>query len=283
MTDPSSVPSRRAAYPRVALAETDGVHRGSELPAREPPAWPRKTSVRSCSWTPKALDTFLEGRVRSVGVVHSQPRREHHEGSDVCLTPRPAGRRGRPAGRLVAGPAAADDGGQGAVYTLTNRAAGDAVAVFERAADGSLKAAGEVPTGGLGTGGGLGNQGALALDDGGDFLFAVNAGSNDISVLRTRPGGLTLVDRVASGGVSPISLTVSGDLLYALNAGSGSAPGSISRSSSTRRATSSSSPRRRRTRSAPTPSGGTRSRRVRTRSLRTARRRSGSRSTRAAG
>lgn len=84
-----------------------------------------------------------------------------------------------------------------------------------------------MPTGGLGTGGGVGNQGALALDDGGDFLFAVNAGSNDISVLRTRPGGLTLVDRVASGGVSPISLTVSGDLLYALNAGSGSAPGSI--------------------------------------------------------
>ena len=127
-----------------------------------------------------------------------------------------------------AGPAAADDGGQGAVYTLTNRAAGNAVAVFARAADGSLAAAGEVPTGGLGTGGGLGNQGALALDDGGRFLFAVNAGSNDLSVFRIRPGGLTLVDRVGSGGVSPISLTVSGKLLYALNAGSGPAPGSIS-------------------------------------------------------
>lgn len=128
-----------------------------------------------------------------------------------------------------AGSAAADaGGGQKAVYTLTNRAAGNAVAVFQRSADGSLTAAGEVATGGLGIAGGLGNQGALALDEGGRFLFAVNAGSNDLSVFRIRPGGLTLVDRVASGGVSPISLTVSGDLLYALNAGSGPAPGSIS-------------------------------------------------------
>jgi 6-phosphogluconolactonase len=132
---------------------------------------------------------------------------------------------------LHAGSAAADDddgGGQRAVYTLTNQAAGNAVAVFERSSDGSLTPAGEVPTGGLGSGGGLGNQGALALADGRRFLFAVNAGSNDLSAFRIRPDGLTLVDRVGSGGVQPISLTVSGNLLYALNAGSGPAPGSIS-------------------------------------------------------
>lgn len=129
-----------------------------------------------------------------------------------------------------AGSAAADDGGGGlrAVYTLTNQAAGNAVAVFSRSADGSLTAAGEVPTGGLGSGGGLGNQGALALDDHRRFLFVVNAGSNDLSVFRIRPEGVTLVDRVGSGGIQPISVTVSGNLLYALNAGSGSAPGSIS-------------------------------------------------------
>lgn len=130
-----------------------------------------------------------------------------------------------------AGSAAADGedgGGQRAVYTLTNQAAGNTVAVFDRSADGSLSAAGEVPTGGLGSGGGLGNQGALALDDGRRFLFVVNAGSNDVSAFRIRPGGLTLVDRVGSGGVLPISVTVSRNLLYALNAGSESAPGSIS-------------------------------------------------------
>ena len=130
-----------------------------------------------------------------------------------------------------AGSAAADDDdgrGQRAVYTLTNQAAGNAVAVFDRSADGSLTPAGDVPTGGLGSGGGLGNQGALALADDRRLLFVVNAGSNDLSVFRIRPDGLTLVDRVGSGGFQPISLTVSGNLLYALNAGSGSTPGSIS-------------------------------------------------------
>jgi len=34
------------------------------------------------------------------------------------------------------------------------------------------------------------------------------------------PSGLTLITRIASGGTTPISLTVSQDLLYVLNAGS---------------------------------------------------------------
>ena len=110
--------------------------------------------------------------------------------------------------------------GRGAVYTLTNQVAGNAVAIFSRARDGSLTPAGAAPTGGAGTGAGLGSQGALALDDGGRRLFAVNAGSNEISSFAVAPdGGLTLVDRVASGGVTPISLTVHRGLLYALNAG----------------------------------------------------------------
>ena len=49
----------------------------------------------------------------------------------------------------------------GAVYTLTNSPAGNAVKVFRTANDGSLSAAGEFPTGGTGTGTGLGSQGAL--------------------------------------------------------------------------------------------------------------------------
>ena len=81
----------------------------------------------------------------------------------------------------LAGPAMAS-GGRGAVYTLTNSASGNAVAVFDRAADGSLTPDSTVATGGLGTGAGLGSQGALVLDD--DRLFAVNAGDNTISMLR---------------------------------------------------------------------------------------------------
>jgi hypothetical protein len=90
---------------------------------------------------------------------------------------------------------------------------------LHRAADGSLAPAGAVPTGGLGTGAGLGSQGALALSGNGRWLFAVNAGSHSISSLRVEESGPVLVDRTASGGLVPISLTVSGDLLYVLNAG----------------------------------------------------------------
>lgn len=51
------------------------------------------------------------------------------------------------------------------------------------------------------------------------LLFAVNAGSNEISVLQIRKSGLSLVDKVSSGGVRPISLTVYENLLYVLNEG----------------------------------------------------------------
>src|SRR5437773_12480857 len=106
-----------------------------------------------------------------------------------------------------------------AVYTLTNQVAGNAVAVFNRAADGTLSAAGTIATGGTGTGGGLGSQGAVALSDDGRRLFAVNAGSNDVSVFSVGPAGLSLASRTASGGTLPISLTVHGNVLYVLNAG----------------------------------------------------------------
>lgn len=114
---------------------------------------------------------------------------------------------------------AAAAGDSGAVYTLTNSAAGNAVAIFKRAADGTLTPAGAVATGGLGTGAGLGSQGALTLSANHQWLFAVNAGSNEISVLAVSPAGLTLVDKVASGGVGPISVTNYKNLVYVLNAG----------------------------------------------------------------
>jgi len=109
--------------------------------------------------------------------------------------------------------------GQRAVYTLTNQVAGNAVAVFNRAADGTLTAAGTIATGGTGTGAGLGSQGAVALSDDGRRLFAVNAGSNDVSVFDIGPAGLALASRTASGGTLPISVTVYGKVLYVLNAG----------------------------------------------------------------
>ncbi len=120
----------------------------------------------------------------------------------------------------VTGTAAAGPPSAAAVYTLSNAVAGNTVLAYDRAADGSLTAAGSFATGGTGTGGGLGSQGAVVLSDNGRFVFAVNAGSNDVSALAVRPAALELADKVPSGGTQPISLSVHGKLLYVLNAGS---------------------------------------------------------------
>ncbi|HEX2571836.1 MAG TPA: beta-propeller fold lactonase family protein [Polyangia bacterium] len=109
----------------------------------------------------------------------------------------------------------------GAVYVMNNDAQGNAVLVFERAPDGALVASGSYRTGGRGTSGALESQGALRLSHDQRWLFAVNAGSNEISVFAVQPGGLRLVDKVASGGDVPISLTACRHLLYVLNAGGG--------------------------------------------------------------
>jgi 6-phosphogluconolactonase (cycloisomerase 2 family) len=63
----------------------------------------------------------------------------------------------------------------------------------------------------------LGNQGGLILER--HLLYAVNAGSDEISVMREDGGQLTLVSKVSSGGAMPISIAVHRDLLYVLNAG----------------------------------------------------------------
>lgn len=125
---------------------------------------------------------------------------------------------------LIAGfttPVQADDGdgGRRAVYTISNAASGNEVVVFRRANNGSLSMQETVSTGGLGSGSGLGSQGAVILSENGRWLFAVNAGSNQISVFSVRNNGLKLTDVVDSGGLMPISLTIHGRILYVLNAG----------------------------------------------------------------
>lgn len=112
-----------------------------------------------------------------------------------------------------------DDQGNGAVYVSTNSPAGNEVLVFPRARDGRLAAPRAFATGGSGTGGGLGNQDAVVLSRNDRRLLVVNAGSNEVSVFGVRGAGLELVDRVASGGIRPISIAVHRRLVYVLNAG----------------------------------------------------------------
>jgi 6-phosphogluconolactonase len=115
----------------------------------------------------------------------------------------------------------------GAVYVLTNQT-NNSVAVFRRDAKGRLTSAGKFPTGGAGNPtpqppdpatDPLASQGALLIGRGNQFLFAVNAGSNQISVLQIKKNSLDVVDVVDSGGIRPISLALHEDLLYVLNEG----------------------------------------------------------------
>jgi hypothetical protein len=111
--------------------------------------------------------------------------------------------------------------GNGAVYVLSNGAAGNSVLAYTRNDDGSLTAAGSYATGGSGTGAGLGDQGALVLTADGLRLFAVNAGSASVSEFQVTGNSLKLRSVVSSNGQTPLSVTVHGDLLYVLT-GSGS-------------------------------------------------------------
>jgi len=107
----------------------------------------------------------------------------------------------------------------GHVFTLNNLMAGNSVMDYYRGSDGTLTFNSSFSTGGTGTGGGLGNQGAVILTDDHDILLAVNAGSNSISSFRVTSNGLSLVSTVNSGGEMPVSLTQNGQFVFVLNSG----------------------------------------------------------------
>ena len=127
---------------------------------------------------------------------------------------------------LAATVASAASGVVGQVYVNDNTAGVNTVAGFDRHADGTLTALPGSPfaVGGAGTGSGIGSQGALQLSSDGRYLLAVDAGSNQISVLRIKPhGNLQPVEGspVASGGIEPVSIAVHARLVYVANAGTG--------------------------------------------------------------
>jgi len=113
------------------------------------------------------------------------------------------------------------------VYVLNNGLVGsNSITVFNREEDGSLKLQGTTSIGGLGSLVAFadGTQGSLILTrDEGIRLFAVDAGSNQISVVDVHNGHLSLEGVFPSGGVGPISLSYRDGLLYVLNAANGSA------------------------------------------------------------
>ena len=112
------------------------------------------------------------------------------------------------------------------VYVNDNTAGTNTIGAFDRHADGTLtpEAGSPFKAGGAGTGSGLADQGAIQITPDGRFVLAVDAGSNQISVLRVNHGGsLSRVPGgvVSSRGTLPDSIAVHGNLVYVANSGNG--------------------------------------------------------------
>jgi 6-phosphogluconolactonase len=112
----------------------------------------------------------------------------------------------------------------GHVYLDDNTAGTNTISGFDRHVDGSLTPLAGSPfsAGGTGTGAGLASQGAIQVSGDGRFLLAVDAGSNQVSVLRIENDGTLklLPNRVASSdGPTPVSIAVHDNLVYVANAG----------------------------------------------------------------
>ncbi len=112
-----------------------------------------------------------------------------------------------------------------ALFVQTNDPAGNAIATFDRHADGTLTYVTSYATGGNGArakGAGsdpLASQGSLALIPDAGLLIAVNAGSNAISVFAVDGDRLRLEQVLSSGGPFPTGIAVHDNLLYVLDAG----------------------------------------------------------------
>jgi Lactonase, 7-bladed beta-propeller len=112
-----------------------------------------------------------------------------------------------------------------AVFVQTNGLDANQIVVYDRSPTGVLTAAGTYATGGKGgaavgaVSDKLASQGSLLYDRERNLLFAVNAGSDSVSVFHVDGDQLSLAQVVPSGGDFPASLTADGNLLYVLNAG----------------------------------------------------------------
>src|SRR4051812_49797639 len=82
------------------------------------------------------------------------------------------------AAAAFAGSASAAHKSPGVVFTLGNQPGGNAVLAYDRSAGGTLTPAGTYPTGGNGSGAGLGSPGFGVLAALRHPLFPVHAGSN---------------------------------------------------------------------------------------------------------
>ncbi len=110
----------------------------------------------------------------------------------------------------------------GAVFVMSNDASKNEVIAFERAANGTLDESVSYETHGRGSGGitdPLESQGSLTLSQDHSLLFAVNAGSGDITVFNVHKAGLNFLSKTPSGGAQPSAIAESNGVVYVLNSG----------------------------------------------------------------
>ncbi|MBA3718948.1 MAG: beta-propeller fold lactonase family protein [Nocardioidaceae bacterium] len=104
----------------------------------------------------------------------------------------------------------------GAAFAMTNDSTGNEIISYRRGPRGDLTRVGSVSTRGTGIGTDLDTQGALVLSEDNRYLYAANAGSDNVSVFAVNGPNLTFLQKIYAGDL-PNSLTLHGDLLYALD------------------------------------------------------------------
>ncbi|MBY8882577.1 lactonase family protein [Actinacidiphila acidipaludis] len=129
---------------------------------------------------------------------------------------------------VFAGPAGAYSPSSGSmVFVQTDNPQGNTIVAYHQTTGGSLHQAGTYTTGGLGgqipgTGpDNLASQGALTYDQAHHLLYAVNAGSNTITVFSVDGDRLIRRQILPSAGSFPVSVAVHGNHVYVLNSGDG--------------------------------------------------------------
>jgi 6-phosphogluconolactonase len=114
----------------------------------------------------------------------------------------------------------ASDHDKKAVFVMTNAAKQNQILSYSVQPDGSLEMYESFATGGRGSGGTtdpLGSQGSLTLSQDHSLLFAVNAGSGEISSFRVDGPKLNLADVKPTSGSAPVAVAEHGGLVYVLN------------------------------------------------------------------
>jgi hypothetical protein len=133
------------------------------------------------------------------------------------------------AATLTSTPHASTD--HGVVFVQNDNLSGNTIIAYDRTASGGLTKVGDYRTGGNGGRANgaaadfLASQGSLSYDRSTHLLYAVNAGSNTLTVFAVDGDRLTRLQVISSGGDFPVSVAARGPLVFVLNGRDG---GSVS-------------------------------------------------------